>query len=243
MSGKTALVTGASSGIGRSTAIALLKAGWNVILTGRREDALQETARLAADSNAIGQSFLISGDVTDEVFVKKLFSEGVEHFGRLDLLFNNAGVGAPQTPIEELPLEAFQKVITVNLISPFLCTQEAIRIFKAQSPQGGRIINNGSLAAHVPRPLASAYTCSKHAITGLTKATALEGRNAHTEMGAVHTLGALQPDGRIVPEATFDVQHVADSIVHIASLPNDVTVLQYNIMLVRATAVPYVGRG
>ncbi|KAG6837604.1 hypothetical protein H0H93_006125 [Arthromyces matolae] len=252
MSVKTALVTGASAGIGRSTAIALLNAGWNVILTGRRDDALVATTQLATEGGASGNSFILSGDITDETFVKRLFSEGVAHFGRLDLLFNNAGISAPKAPIENLTLEEFQQVITVNLIAPFLCTREAIRLFKSQSPQGGRIINNGSLAAYVPRPLASPYTCSKHAISGLTKTTALEGRafditctqidvgNAHTEMAVGHTLGALQPDGRIIPEATFDVKHVADSIVHIASLPNDVTVLQYNIM---PSKMPFVGRG
>ncbi|KNZ81304.1 Glucose 1-dehydrogenase 2 [Termitomyces sp. J132] len=192
---KTALVTGASSGIGRSTAIALLKKGWNVILTARRDDALQETTKLATESGATGQSFLLSGSIIDEAFVKRLFAEGVGYFGHLDLLFNNAGIGVPPLSIEELSLETFQQVITVNLIGPFLCTREAVKIFKSQSPQGG---------------------------------------NAHTQLAARHTTGTLQPDGRVIPEATFDVKHVADSIVHVASLPNDVTVLQYNIMCVPA---------
>ncbi|KAG6903269.1 hypothetical protein C0995_000164 [Termitomyces sp. Mi166 len=208
-----------SLGIGRSTAIALLKAGWNVILTARRDDALQETAKLATESGATGKSFSLSGDITDEAFVKRIFTEG------------NAGIGAPQLPIEEVSLETFQQVIAVNLIGPFLCTREAVKTFKSQSPQG---VSTNSL-----------------------KRSDLALGNAHTHLAARHTTGALQANGHVVPEATFDVKHVADSIVHIASLPNDVTVLQYNIMCVpahwkkegntdkpqRATEVPYVGRG
>ncbi|KAF5382709.1 hypothetical protein D9615_002810 [Tricholomella constricta] len=181
----------------------------------------------------------------------------------------NAGISSAQVPIEELSLATFQQVLNVNVIGPFLCTQQAVKIFKAQSPSGGRIINNGSLAAHVPRPHSSPYTCSKHAMSGLTKCTALDGRafnitctqidigNAHTDLAERHTSGALQPDGRMIPEPTFDVQLVADTIVHIANLPNDVTVLEYKIMyvisslffawvaekLARAAGVPFVGRG
>ncbi|RDB17839.1 putative oxidoreductase YohF [Hypsizygus marmoreus] len=249
MSGKTAIVTGASSGIGRKTAIALSAAGWNVVLTGRRLSALSETLDLIPGP---ASCLVVSGDITSELLVAELFAKTVERFGRLDLLFNNAGIGAPQLPIEDLTLRTFQEVLNVNLIGSFLCTREAVRVFKSQSPQGGRIINNGSLSAHVPRPHSSPYTCSKHAISGLTKCTALDGRafnitctqidigNAHTELAQGHTAGALQPDGRTVPEPTFDVQHVADAIVHIASLPNTVTVLEYQIM---AAGVPFVGRG
>ncbi|GLB38505.1 putative alcohol dehydrogenase (NAD) activity [Lyophyllum shimeji] len=246
---KTAIVTGASSGIGRTTAIALLVAGWNVVLTARREEALKETANMA---DRPSNTLIVIGDVTDEAFAKDLFAKTVAHFGRLDLLFNNAGISAPQVPIDELPLAVFQQIINVNLIGPFLCTREAVKVFKAQSPPGGRIINNGSLSAHIPRPHSSPYTCSKHAIMGLTKCTSLDGRahnitctqidigNAHTKMAAGHVEGALQPDGRMVAEPTMDVMHVADSIVHIANLPNDVTVLEYKIM---PSSVPFVGRG
>ncbi|KAG6910704.1 hypothetical protein DXG01_008748 [Tephrocybe rancida] len=179
------------SGIGRSAAVALLKAGWNVIITGRRDDALQHTVKLADDDGATGKHFALSGDITDEAFVKQLFAAGTGYFGRLDLVFNNAGIGAPQVPIEELSLETFQQV-----------------------------------ESSTTAPLRRTY----HVLT----------RNAHTQLAAGHATGALQPDGRVIPEATFDVKHVGDSIVHIANLPNDVTVLEYNIM---ATGVPYVGRG
>ncbi|KAF4562587.1 short-chain dehydrogenases/reductases (SDR) family protein [Pleurotus pulmonarius] len=244
---KVAVVTGASSGIGKASAIALARAGWNVVITARRVDALLKTAE-QCDQRAL----VVAGDVTDEKFVKELFAQAVEQFGRVDLLFNNAGISAPGTLIEELSLETFQNVMNVNLVGPFLCTREAFKVFKSQTPAGGRIINNGSLSAHVPRPHTFPYACSKHAISGLTKCTALDGRahnitctqidigNAHTEMVSAQTQGILQPNGAIVPEATFDVKHVADSIVHIAQLPNDVTVLEMNIM---ASKAPYVGRG
>ncbi|TFK40683.1 hypothetical protein BDQ12DRAFT_770473 [Crucibulum laeve] len=251
---KTALITGASAGkfpikcrtrIGRSTAIALSAAGWNVILTGRRQDALEESSIRCSNLTLV-----VAGEITNEKFVEELFSLAVERFGTFPMF--NAGISSAQTPIENLSLDTFQQVLNVNLVGPFLCTREAVRIFKTQSPPGGRIINNGSLAAHVPRPHSFPYACSKHAISGLTKCTALDGRaynitctqidigNAHTDMAAGHTVGALQPDGRVVPEATFDVQHVADTIVHIASLPNDVAMLEVNIM---AAGAPYVGRG
>jgi len=250
MSAKTAIVTGASSGIGQTTAVALAAAGWNVVLAARRQDALLQTANLIARPSAC---LVVAGDVTDEGFVKTLFAKTVDQFGRLDLLFNNAGItGAPMVPIENLSLKTFQEVINVNLTGSFLCTREAVKIFKAQSPPGGRIINNGSLSAHVPRPNSTPYTCSKHAMTGLTKCTALDGRahnitctqidigNAHTQMAEAHqSVGALQPDGRIISESTFDVKHVADAIVHIAALPNDVTVLDFKIM----ASMPFVGRG
>ncbi|KAG7443161.1 NAD(P)-binding protein [Guyanagaster necrorhizus] len=246
---KTAIVTGASSGIGQHSAIALSNAGWNVVLTARREEALRESVKLCAHPE---NTLVIAGDVTSEDFVKELFAKAVENFGRLDLLFNNAGTNAPQVPIEELSLDTFQRVINVNLIGPFLCTREAFKVFKNQAPPGGRIINNGSLSAHVPRPFSCPYTASKHAISGLTKSTSLDGRpfnisctqidigNAQTDMAARLSKGTLQPDGRVIPEAMMDVQHVADAIIHIAGLPNDVTVLEMNIM---PTHAPFIGRG
>ncbi|KAJ8509546.1 hypothetical protein ONZ45_g8308 [Pleurotus djamor] len=213
MSGtKVAIVTGASSGIGRASAIALADAGWNVVITARRIDALNETAEKCHQ-----RALVIQGDVTNESFVKQLFEEAVSQFGRVDMLFNNAGISAPAVTIEETTLETFRNVMEVNLIGPFLCTREAFKVFKSQSPPGGRIINNGSLAAHVPRPHSYPYACSKHAIAGLTKCTALDGRafnitctqldigNASTEMVAAQTAGILQPNGNVVPEATFDV--------------------------------------
>ncbi|KAF8895280.1 hypothetical protein BD779DRAFT_1608911 [Infundibulicybe gibba] len=246
---KTAIITGASSGIGRATAVALSAAGWNLVLTARRRDSLLDTVKLCAQPN---NCLVESGDITDEIFVQKLFQSATSRFGRLDLVFNNAGISSAQVPIEELPLATFQQVINTNLVGSFLCTKEAFHVFKSQTPPGGRIINNGSLSAHVPRPHTAPYTCSKHAISGLTKCTALDGRaynitctqidigNAHTDMAAGHSIGALQPDGRMVPEATFDVHHIGDAIVHIAGLPNDVAVLEINIMAAKA---PYVGRG
>jgi NAD(P)-dependent dehydrogenase (short-subunit alcohol dehydrogenase family) len=246
---KVAIITGASSGIGRHTVIALSAAGWRLTLTARRLPELQETRAACANPETC---FLVDGDITDEAFVKRLFEQTIHRFGKLDLLFNNAGRSGQAHPIEEMPLELFTSVVNVNLVASFLCTREAFKIFKSQTPMGGRIINNGSLAAHVPRPHSAAYACSKHAVSGLTKSSAIEGRhfdisvtqidigNAHTSMTARHTLGALQPDGRRVVEPTFDPVHVAQTIVHIASLPNSVTVLDINIM---ATGVPYAGRG
>ncbi|KAG9315512.1 hypothetical protein JVU11DRAFT_3127 [Chiua virens] len=247
--GKVAIITGASSGIGRHTAIALSAAGWSLALTARRLPQLQETKAACTDPEKCS---LIAGDITDETFVKSLFEQTINQFGRLDLLFNNAGMSDKAHPIEEMPLDLFTSVVNVNLIASFLCTREAFKIFKSQTPTGGRIINNGSLAAHVPRPHSAAYACSKHAVSGLTKSSAIEGRkfdiavtqidigNAHTSMAAGHTLGALQPDGRRVVEPTFDPAHVAQTVVHIAGLPNSVTVLDINIM---ATGAPYAGRG
>ncbi|KAF5362907.1 hypothetical protein D9758_007119 [Tetrapyrgos nigripes] len=249
MTAKTALITGASSGIGRHTAIALSKAGWNVVITARRQEALEETRDLCANSAAC---LLVAGDITQEGFVVGLFSQSIAKFGRLDLLFNNAGMSSPQKPIEEWTLDTFRKVVDVNLTAAFICTREAVRQFKKQSPQGGRIINNGSLSAHVPRPFSYAYTMSKHAIYGLTKCTSLDGRshniactqidigNTATDMASRLGQGALQPDGRIVAEPMIDVEHVANMVVHVAGLPLDVTVLELNIM---PTTVPYVGRG
>ncbi|KIK69753.1 hypothetical protein GYMLUDRAFT_992644 [Collybiopsis luxurians FD-317 M1] len=248
-SGKTVIVTGASSGIGRHTAIALLNAEWNVVVTARRREALQETQNLSSHPE---NCLCVAGDITQENFVQNLFAQTVEKFGRLDLLFNNAGISSSQIPIDQVSLEAFQNVLNVNLIAPFICTREAFKQFKAQSPQGGRIINNASLSAKTPRVFSYAYTSSKHALAGLTKCTSLDGRafniactqidigNAATEMALRFSKGALQPDGSFVPEAMLDLDHVASTILHIASLPPDVTLLEVNIM---PTNIPYVGRG
>ncbi|KAI5122814.1 hypothetical protein M0805_000156 [Coniferiporia weirii] len=246
---RVAIITGASSGIGRETAIALSANGWRLVLSARRQDRLEETARLCTGYTP----YTVVADVSDELCVQIVFKAAKREYGRLDLLFNNAGINAPSVPMEEMPLSNFQDVINTNLIGSFLCTREAIRMFKSQSPRGGRIINNGSLSAHTPRPYSVAYTASKHAITGLTKSTALDGRafniactqinigNAHTDMAARLAIGALQPSGEMEPEATIrDVKHVADAIVYIANLPNSVTVLEMNIM---ATGMPFVGRG
>ncbi|KAH9480276.1 Glucose 1-dehydrogenase [Psilocybe cubensis] len=242
------IVTGASSGIGRASAIALSKAGWKLVLTARRLEQLKETALLCTN-----ETLILAGDITDEPFIKGVFETAVSHFGRLDLLFNNAGISPRAAPIEELSLEAFQAVIHVNLTGSFLAAREAIKIFKSQTPQGGRIINNGSLSAHVPRPNTSPYACSKHAIAGLTKCISLEGRpfgitctqldigNAKTDISDKHfTVGALQPNGTMLSEPTMDVEQVASTVVHIASMPPDVTMLEVNIM---AAGAPYVGRG
>ncbi|KAF8195492.1 hypothetical protein BJ912DRAFT_144051 [Pholiota molesta] len=239
---KTAVITGASSGIGRHSAIALSKAGWNLVLTARRLNELKETEALCPN-----ETLILAGDITDEPFVKGVFETAVAHFGRLDLLFNNAGISAKQVPIETMSLETFQTVMNVNLVGSFITTREAMRIFKSQTPQGGRIINNGSLSAHVPRPHSFPYTCSKHAMTGLTKCTALDGRpfnitctqidigNAHTDMASRHPIGAIH-----LMEQWSPSPHSTLSIVHIASLPPDVAMLEVNIMAARA---PYVGRG
>ncbi|KAK7061212.1 hypothetical protein R3P38DRAFT_2828154 [Favolaschia claudopus] len=248
---KTAIVTGSSSGIGRASAIALSKAGWNVVLTARRADALRETASLC-DSESPEKCLVLPGDVTDEEFVKKLFGETVSRFGRVDLLFNNAGINSGAVPLEDISLETFQNVISVNLVGPFLCAREAVRVFKSQNPVGGRIINNGSLSAHTPRPFSVPYTASKHAITGLSKCIALDGRNfditcTQLDIGNAMTVltqrmgqGVPQPDGRLIPESTFDVEHVASAVVHLASLPPDVAVPHFTIM---ASKAPFAGRG
>jgi len=244
---KTAIITGASSGIGRESSIALSKAGWNLVLTARRLDQLNETAQLCP-----GETLVLAGSITDEPFVKSVFEAATARFGRLNLLFNNAGISPKGIPLAELTLEGFKEIVDTNLIGAFIAAREAMKVFKSQSPQGGRIINNGSLSAHVPRPNASPYTVSKHGMTGLTKSIALEGRafsitctqidigNAHTDMAAGHTVATLQPDGRMQPEPTMNVEHVASTIVHIASMPPDVAMLEVNIM---AAGAPYVGRG
>ena len=247
---KVALVTGAGSGIGRATSLALLEVGYSVVLAGRRAEALAQTASLA--NPGAGRALAVPADVTDESSVRALFARTKEAFGRLDLLFNNAGAGAPAVPLEDLTAEQWRRVIDVNLTGAFLCTREAFRLMKAQDPRGGRIINNGSLSAHAPRPRSAPYTASKHAITGLTRSTALDGRdydiacgqidvgNAATEMTARMKGGVPQPSGAVVPEPTMDAEHVARAVLYMASLPLDANVLFLTVM---ATKMPFVGRG
>ncbi len=250
MSEKVALVTGAGTGIGRAVALGLLNAGYHVVLAGRRAAPLEETARLGADSGR--QTLVVPTDVGDPDAVKALFAKTGETFGRLDLLFNNAGLGAPPVPIEEITFEQWQAVVAANLTGAFLCTQEAVRMMKAQQPRGGRIINNGSISAHAPRPNSAPYTATKHAITGLTKSTALDGRpfdiacsqidigNAATEMTDAMKDGVMQADGSIRPEPRMDVRHVADAVVYMASLPLEANV---QFMTIMATKMPFLGRG
>jgi NADP-dependent 3-hydroxy acid dehydrogenase YdfG len=246
---KIAMVTGAGSGIGRASALALLRAGYAVVLAGRRADALEQTmAQAPTDTNAL----VVPTDVRDEMAVAALFRLTVERFGRLDLLFNNAGVGAPQIPIDGLSLAQWNEVVSVNLTGAFLCARAAFRLMREQRPQGGRIINNGSISAQTPRPLSAPYTAAKHAITGLTKSLSLDGRihriacgqidigNAATTMTSRMSQGALQADGSLRQEATMDVQHIADAVVHMASLPLDANVQSMTIM---ATQMPFIGRG
>jgi NAD(P)-dependent dehydrogenase (short-subunit alcohol dehydrogenase family) len=247
---KSAIVTGAGSGIGRAVALALLRAGYSVALAGRRAEALSETASLAGEHGA--RAFAMPTDVADPVAVRTLFDQAVDKFGRLDLLFNNAGQGAPPVPLDELRVEKWNQVIGVNLTGVFLCCKEAFRVMKAQTPRGGRIINNGSISATTPRPNSAPYTASKHAITGLTKSCALDGRafdiacgqidigNAGTDLTARMSAGVPQANGVIAPEPTFDVSRVGDAVVHMASLPLDTNVLFLTIM---ATQMPFVGRG
>jgi NAD(P)-dependent dehydrogenase (short-subunit alcohol dehydrogenase family) len=247
MKKKVALVTGAGSGIGRSVAIALAQAGYAVVLAGRRRDPLHHAAHEAGPS-----ALAIEADITQPESVNALFARTVEVFGRLDLLFNNAGAAAPPTPIEDLPLETWRRLVDTNLTGVFLCTQAAVRVMKAQDPRGGRIINNGSIASETPRPNMAAYTATKHAVTGLTKTTALEGRrhniacgqidigNVQTDLGIPMSSGTLQADFSMRPEPTFDVRHVADAVLYMAGLPLDANVLHMTVM---ATAMPFVGRG
>ncbi len=249
--GKVAIVTGAGSGIGRASALALVAAGYNLALAGRRADALELTAAKASQSGS-GQALAVPTNVADEASVRSLFEQTIRAFGRVDLLFNNAGTGAPPVPIEELSFEQWRRVVDVNLTGAFLCTREAFRVMKGQDPRGGRIINNGSISAHTPRPNSSPYTATKHAITGLTKSTALDGRryniacgqidigNAATEMTARMKDGVLQANGSVSPEPTMDVEHVARAVLYMAGLPLDANVL---FMTVMATEMPFVGRG
>jgi NAD(P)-dependent dehydrogenase (short-subunit alcohol dehydrogenase family) len=248
-SGKVAIVTGAGSGIGKAAALALLKEGYSVALAARRKESLEAAVE---ESKAGSRALAVPTDVSDPASIKALFARTKEVFGRLDVLFNNAGTGAPAVPLEELPYEQWKTVVDTNLTGPFLCTQEAIKIMKDQTPRGGRIINNGSISAHAPRPYSVAYTATKHAITGLTKSTSLDCRqydiacgqidigNAATPMTERMTKGVLQPNGTSMVEPRMDVQHVASAIVYMASLPLDANV---QFLTVMATKMPFVGRG
>ncbi len=245
---KVALVTGAGSGIGRACALALLDAGYQVVLAGRRLAALQETAALGSGPDTL----TVATDVADPDSVAALFAQVESRFGRLDLLFNNAGLGAPAVPMEELSFDQWKAVVDVNLTGAFLCTQHAMRLMKKQSPRGGRIINNGSIAAHAPRPFSAPYTATKHAITGLTKATSLDGRafgiacgqidlgNAETDMTGPMAAGILQANGQVAAEPRMDVAHAAQAVVHMAGLPLSANV---QFMTLMATNMPYIGRG
>jgi NAD(P)-dependent dehydrogenase (short-subunit alcohol dehydrogenase family) len=247
MSVKVAVVTGAGSGIGKAVAVALAGAGYAVVVAGRRQGLLEEVA-------ATGGSMVMPlvTDVTNADAVASLFDATVKRFGRVDLLFNNAGAAAPPTPSDELPLEVWRRLVDTNLTGAFLCAQAAFRVMKAQSPQGGRIINNGSIASVTPRPNMIAYTASKHAVTGITKTLSLEGRryniacgqidigNVQTDLGIPMSSGTLQADFSKKPEPTFDVKHVADAVLYMAALPLDANVLNMTVM---ATAMPFVGRG
>jgi NAD(P)-dependent dehydrogenase (short-subunit alcohol dehydrogenase family) len=247
---KTAVVTGAGSGIGRAVSLALQRAGWSVVLAGRRTAGLEETARLAQDDG--GRMLAVPTDVTQHDSVEHLFKTVRQEFPRLDLLFNNAGTSAPAVPIEELTIEQWDQVVGVNLTGAFLCAREAVRMMKAQHPRGGRIINNGSISAHAPRPNSAPYTATKHAITGLTKSLSLDGRafdiacgqidigNAATEMTTRMTEGVLQANGTVASEPRMDATRVAEAVLYMANLPLDTNVL---FMTVMATKMPLVGRG
>ena len=247
---KIAIVTGAGSGIGRAVALALGSEGYAVVLAGRRADALAQTVREAGENGA--RLMAVPTDVTDPASVRSLFDRTKDTFGRLDVLFNNAGVGAPGVPLDELTVEQWRTVVDTNLTGPFLCTQQAFRLMKSQSPKGGRIINNGSISATVPRPFSSPYTATKHAITGLTKSTSLDGRkhdiacgqidigNAATELAAKMAKGVSQANGEIAVEPLMDVDHVARAVVYMVSLPLDANV---QFMTVMATKMPFIGRG
>jgi NAD(P)-dependent dehydrogenase (short-subunit alcohol dehydrogenase family) len=247
---KIALVTGAGTGIGRATALSLLDDGWHVVVTGRRIEPL---TKLVDEAALKGQSALaITSDVTDPSSVRNLFEKIEQTFGRLDLIFNNAGVNAPAVPIDELPLEKWFNVINTNVTGVFLCAREAFGLMRRQSPQGGRIINNGSISAHTPRPFTAPYTASKHAVSGITKTLALDGRpfnivvsqidigNALTELSERMTRGVLQANGTTAPEPMMDARHVADAVRHLASLPLETNILNMTIM---ASNMPFVGRG
>jgi NAD(P)-dependent dehydrogenase (short-subunit alcohol dehydrogenase family) len=247
---KIALVTGAGSGIGRQVAIALCEAGYAVTLAGRREDPLKETAALAGESDS--RTLVVPTDVSDPSSVIALFDKTREEFGRLDVLFNNAGVNVPGIPMEDLSLEQWKTVVDINLTGVFLCSQQAIKLMKSQKPKGGRIINNGSISAHVPRPNSTPYTSTKHAITGLTRCISLDGRkhdiacgqidigNALTEMTQRMTEGLPQANGSVEIEPTMDVRNVASAVVYMAGLSLDANV---QFMTIMATEMPFIGRG
>jgi NAD(P)-dependent dehydrogenase (short-subunit alcohol dehydrogenase family) len=247
---KVAMITGAGSGIGKASALALAGDGWDVVLSGRRREPLEAAA---GEAEALGvRALAVPTDVSDPASVAALFAKAKETFGRLDLLFNNAGLGAPAVPVEELPFDKWKVVIDTIVTGTFLCTQEAFRIMKSQTPMGGRIINNGSISAYVPRPNSAPYTAAKHAVTGLTRSTSLDGRkydiacgqidvgNAATEMTERMKAGVLQADGSTQVEPTMNVENVARSVVFMASLPLDANI---QFLTVMATKMPYVGRG
>lgn len=243
---KTIIITGAGSGIGRATAVVMARAGYGLVLAGRRVDALEETAELA------GNGLVVATDVTDPAQVRALFDHTIAEYGRLDVLFNNAGYNAPMVPLDELPFAELRAVIDINLIGAILCAGEATRVMKAQAPQGGRIITTGSVSAHMPRPLTAAYTASKHALTGLTKSILLDGRrfgitasqidvgNAATDMSGYMETGALQADGQRRVEPRMDVSNVAEMVRHIAELPAEANVPFVTVM---ASGMPFYGRG
>lgn len=247
---KVAVITGAGSGIGRAVALAMRSAGYSVVLAGRRLANLEQTAAMA--DHASGQMLSVSTDVSQPDEVRALFAKARDEFGRVDVLFNNAGIDAPGIAIEDLSYEQWSKVVSVNLTGAFLCAQEAVRLMKVQQPRGGRIINNGSLSAHVPRPNSTPYTATKHAITGLTKCISLDGRkydiacsqidigNAVTEMTEKWAVGAQQANGDTVVEPRLDVQHIAEAVLYMAGLPLDANV---QFMTVMATKMPFIGRG
>ena len=247
---KIAIVTGAGSGIGRAVALTLARANYTVVLAGRRREALDSAVGEAEAAG--GRAIAVTTDVTDPESVEELFETARKSFGRLDLLFNNAGTFTPAVPIEEITVEQWQAIVATNLSGAFYCTQHAFRIMKAQTPQGGRIINNGSISAHAPRPLSAPYTATKHAITGLTKSASLDGRghniacgqidigNAATDMTAKMKDGVPQADGSRKPEPTINVQHVADGVLYMASLPLEANV---QFLTVMATGMPFIGRG
>jgi len=244
--GKVALVTGAGTGIGRAAALAMLKDGYKVALVGRRRELLEKTAE------GHTQAMVLPGDITQQEVVKTIFAKVKEKWGRLDVLFNNAGMGAPAVPMDELPYEKWKEVVDINLNAMFLCSMEAVRIMKAQQPKGGRIINNGSISAHAPRPNTIAYTATKHAVTGLTKSISLDGRphdiacgqidigNAATEMTERMTKGVQQANGTVMVEARMDVAHVGQAVLQMANFPLETNV---QFMTIMATKMPFVGRG
>jgi NAD(P)-dependent dehydrogenase (short-subunit alcohol dehydrogenase family) len=247
---KVALVTGAGTGVGKATALALMQNGYTLVLSGRRKEPLNAVTE---QGKALGaEAIAVAGDIGEPTAVKSLFAETMRAYGRLDVLFNNAGIGAPAIPLEDLTFEQWKAVVDTNLTGAFLCTQEAFRIMKSQEPRGGRIINNGSISAHAPRPFSAPYTATKHAITGLTKSASLDGRayniacgqidigNAATEMTERMTAGVPQADGTMKVEPRIDVKHVADAVAYMASLPLDANVQFITVM---ATKMPFVGRG
>jgi NAD(P)-dependent dehydrogenase (short-subunit alcohol dehydrogenase family) len=247
--GRVAIITGAGRGIGKATALAFLHDGYRVALAGRHRDTLEQTA---AESAAADRALVVPTDVSDPDAVEALFAAVHAAFGRIDVLFNNAGTGARPVPIDELTVDEWRKVVDINLTGTFLCTRAAVRMMKQQEPRGGRIINNGSISAHAPRPYSTPYTATKHAITGLTRSTSLDGRqhdiacgqidigNAATEMTARMARGVPQADGAIRPEPSIDVAHVADAVLRMANLPLDVNV---QFMTIMATKMPFIGRG